>query len=71
MKKQKKKVSSIKKKEPAKQDTSVTFKAFFSRCVNVGRCKASEEQQINIFFKRNGLKDKEDSNTYQQMLEKY
>ena len=68
MKKQKKKASSSTRKKP---DDAVTFKAFFSRCVNIGKCNSSDEQMIQIFFRRNGLKDKETSNTYQKMLEKY
>ena len=70
MKKKKNRASSSKNKS-VKLSNEVTFKAFFSRCVNIGKCKPNEEQLLNIFFKRNGLRDKEDSSTYQKMLEKY
>ncbi len=71
MKSQKRKAPSPRKPKSGKRGNVLTLKAFFSRCVNIGECKPTQEQQINIFFKRNGLKDKEDSNTYQKMLEKY
>lgn len=65
-----KKQSSSKKKE-AKSDNKVTFKAFFSKCVNTGVLKSWQESEIQAFFKSKDLRDKEDLDTYQKALEKF
>lgn len=62
-------ISSSNSSAPKKNE--VTFKAFFSRCVNLGKARYWEENQIYAFFKNRNLKDKEDLDTYQKMLGKY
>lgn len=54
-----------------KQDSKVTFKAFFSRCIILGKVKPWQENEIYAFFKTQNLKDKEDLDIYEEMLKKY
>ena len=70
MKKRKKKATA-KSKPLVKKPDAITFKAFFSRCVNIGLMKQREEGVIWAFMKSNGLTEKEDLDTYQKMLEKF
>lgn len=69
MRKRSKKVS--KKAQPKKKSNEVTFKAFFSKCVNTKKLKEWQEDTVWAFMKKNGLKEKEDLDTYQKMLENF
>lgn len=68
--KRKKKVSRRRKKAP-KESKEVTFKAFFSWCVNTGKLLEHQENEILAFFRDHRLKDKEDRDKYLKVLENY
>lgn len=70
-KKSSKKVSRRVNKKAVKRDSKVTFKAFFSRCIVLGQLKPWQEKEIYTFFRAQDLKDKEDLDVYQKILEKY
>ena len=54
-----------------KKDTQVTFKAFFSQCVNLGKLKPWQEEVLRAHMLKNKLRDKEDLETYQKMLKEF
>ena len=68
--KRKKKASSRRRKTP-KEPTEVTFKQFFSWCVNTGKLAEYQEKEILAFFRDHRLKDKEDRDKYLKVLDKY
>lgn len=67
----KKAATSSRKKKTKKKENKVTFKAFFSKCVNTGVLNYWQESEVYAFFKSVDLKDKEDLDTYQKALENF
>lgn len=58
-------------KKVKKAPTELTFKAFFAQRVNLGLNREFEESAIWGFFKAQGLREKEDLDTYLTVLKKY
>lgn len=58
-------------KEDKKPSPKVTFETFFFKCVIEGKLKSWQRKEIAAFFKDMKLKDKEDSEVYEEMLKRY
>lgn len=67
-----------KKVKPSKDSSEVkveslekSYKGFFQECLSKGLVKPWQEQEIYVFFRELGLRDKEPSDKYIDALKKF
>lgn len=50
---------------------TLSFKAWFDKKVKEGKLRSYQDHALKVFFKKNGLKDIEDQNTYDETFKKF
>ena len=66
-----KKVKPSKDSEVTAESPDTSYKGFFQGCLSKGLVKPWQEQEIYVFFRELGLRDKEPEDKYIDALKKF